>query len=83
MFKKLVGNEHVKQTLRHLLANGRVPNSLLFAGDDGVGKLQFAVELARAFICTEPVDGEACDTCAACRRVDTFVIPDEIGRAHV
>ena len=49
MFKKLVGNENVKQTLRHLLASERVPNSMLFAGDDGVGKLTVALELAKAF----------------------------------
>ena len=75
MFKKLVGNEHVKKTLRHLIASGRVPNSLLFAGDDGVGKRQFALELAKAFICTEPLDGEACDACAACKRADVYVFP--------
>ena len=76
MFSKLVGNEQVKHTLRRLIALGRVPNSLLFAGDEGVGKRQFAIELARAFICTVPTAGEACGICAACSRVDTFVIPD-------
>lgn len=76
MFNKLVGNDNVKQTLRRLIAKGRVPNSLLFAGDEGVGKLQFALELARSFICTEPTDGEACGVCAACERVDAFVIPE-------
>ena len=76
MFNKFVGNDRVKQTLRHLLARGRVPNSLLFAGDDGVGKYQFAIELARAFVCVEPVSGEACGVCSACSRIDTFVIPD-------
>ena len=77
MFSKIVGNEHVKHTLNHLLANGRVPNAMLFAGDDGVGKLQFALALARAFICTDPTGGEACGVCSACSRVDTFVIPTE------
>ena len=76
MFSKLVGNEHIKHTLRHLLANGRVPNAMLFAGDDGIGKQQFALELARAFICAEPTDGEACGVCAGCGRVDTFAIPE-------
>lgn len=76
MFNKLVGNDNVKQTLKRLIAKGRVPNSLLFAGDEGVGKLQFALELARAFICTDPKDGEACGVCAACSRVDAFVIPE-------
>ena len=77
MFSKLVGNDNVKHTLKHLLANGRVPNALLFAGDAGVGKQQFALELIKAVICPEPNDGEGCGVCAACTRIDTFVIPDE------
>jgi DNA polymerase III subunit delta' len=75
MFNKLVGNENVKQTLRRLIRNGRIPNSLLFAGDEGVGKRQFAIELAKAFVCADPYDHEACGTCAACRRADVFVFP--------
>ena len=75
MFNHLVGNEHVKQTLRHLIAKGRVPNSLLFAGDDGIGKRQFAIELAKAFVCMDPSGGEACDVCAACRRAFVFSFP--------
>ena len=75
MFKNLVGNEHVKQTLRHLISKGRVPNSLLFAGDDGIGKRQFAIELAKAFVCLVPTDSEACDLCTACRRADIFSFP--------
>src|SRR5438045_1226246 len=76
MFSKLVGNEHVKHTLRHLLSSDRVPNALLFAGEDGVGKLQFALELARTFICNDHTDGEACGVCSACSRIDKFVIPE-------
>ncbi len=75
MFNKLVGNEHIKQTLHHLVSKGRVPNSLLFAGDDGIGKRQFALELAMAFICIGPKDGEACDVCPACRRTSIFSFP--------
>lgn len=50
-----------------------MPNACLFAGDEGVGKRQFALELAKAFVCTEPDGFEACGGCAACRRSDTFV----------
>ncbi|MEO6654575.1 MAG: hypothetical protein ABIO36_00680, partial [Pyrinomonadaceae bacterium] len=75
MFSKLTGNDHVKQMLRHLLANKRVPNSLLFVGDEGVGKRQFALELAKAFICTEPSNGEGCNACPSCRRADVFLFP--------
>jgi len=75
MFSKLAGNEQVKQTLKRLMSNGRVPNSLLFAGDEGIGKRQFAVELAKAFVCTKPGVVEACGECPACLRGDVFVFP--------
>lgn len=75
MFQRLAGNENLKLTLKLLIEKGRVPNSLLFAGDEGVGKLQFAFELIRASICTDPIDGEACGVCTVCSRVDAFTIP--------
>lgn len=77
MFDELIGNDHIKRTLTRWLANCRVPNALLFAGDEGVGKQQFALELVRAFICTEPTNGEGCGVCAVCTRIDQFVIPEE------
>ncbi|HRI04570.1 MAG TPA: DNA polymerase III subunit delta' [Pyrinomonadaceae bacterium] len=75
MFSKLIGNDNAKRSLKRLLVNGRVPNSLLFAGDEGVGKRQFALQVAKALVCKEPTDNEACGVCAACRRADVFVFP--------
>ncbi len=75
MFSRLTGNENVKLTLRRLIEKSRVPNSLLLTGDEGIGKRQFALELARSFICLDPVDGEACDICAVCRRAGQFTLP--------
>src|SRR5437764_18637 len=51
MFDKLVGNERAKETLRRMLKQGRVPGALLFAGEEGLGKRLFALELARALNC--------------------------------
>ena len=75
MFDKLIGNNPVKEVLRRLLANKRVPNALLFAGENGVGKKQFALELAKGFVCQTPKNAEACDVCASCRRADKFTFP--------
>ena len=58
-----------------MLTDGRVPHGLLFAGPDGVGKKQFAIELARALMCRTPVDGEACGECAICKRIGVFDLP--------
>jgi DNA polymerase-3 subunit delta' len=76
MFDKFIGNNHIKEVLRRLLASRRVPNALLFAGEDGVGKRQFALELAKAFVCRNPKNSEACDVCPACKRADKFEIPN-------
>lgn len=75
MFNKLIGNGHIKAVLRRFVAHRRVPNSLIFAGDEGVGKRQYALELAKALICIDPIDDEACDVCSACRRADHFTFP--------
>ena len=75
MFSRLIGNEGVKDTLRRLIATSRVPNSLVLAGDEGVGKRQFAIEIARSFLCNEANGGEACGKCAICLRIDTFEFP--------
>jgi len=69
MFSSLIGNEEVKESLRRLLANGRLPGSLLFTGDDGVGKKLFALELAKALNCRTRQGVEACDVCSSCRRL--------------
>jgi DNA polymerase-3 subunit delta' len=72
---KLVGNKEVSETLRRFVATGRVPNALLFTGPEGVGKRQFAIELARRLVCTAPTGSDACGQCTACKRAGEFAIP--------
>jgi len=73
--KKLIGNSNVAENLLRLLRSGRVPNALLFAGPESVGKKRFAVELARSMVCSTPNECEACGECAACKRAGEFSIP--------
>jgi DNA polymerase-3 subunit delta' len=75
MFDSLVGNQGAKEILRRMLAAGRVPGALLFAGEDGVGKKQFALELARALNCRALTGTEACGKCGPCVRTGKYVLP--------
>ncbi|MDT7687709.1 MAG: polymerase subunit delta [Acidobacteriota bacterium] len=75
MFDSLIGNERAKQTLRGMLERGRVPGALLFAGEEGLGKKLFALELARALNCRERRGVEACGVCAACVRIGHIQLP--------
>ncbi|HTK38185.1 MAG TPA: DNA polymerase III subunit, partial [Pyrinomonadaceae bacterium] len=72
VFDNLIGNDNVKSIFRRLISNGRLPNSMLFTGPEGVGKKQFALELARALVCREKT---ACGECSACARADVFAFP--------
>jgi DNA polymerase-3 subunit delta' len=77
MFDHLIGNQTVKDTIRRFISTGRVPNSLLFAGPEGVGKKQFALQLARSIICRDRHNGEPCGRCTACGRVNEFKLPGQ------
>ena len=75
MFSKLIGNEEVKNSLRRLLENGRLPGSLLFTGEEGVGKKLFALELAKILNCKTSRGVEACDECSSCKRISRSTFP--------
>jgi DNA polymerase III subunit delta' len=75
MFSTLIGNEDVKESLVRLLSSGRVPGSLLFTGEQGIGKKLFALELAKALNCRHRVGAEACDECSSCKRISRSTFP--------
>jgi DNA polymerase-3 subunit delta' len=66
-----------------------LPHALLLAGPQGLGKTQFARDLAQSLLCEQPLaDGMPCQTCRACARFaatthpDMFVVePEEPGKA--
>src|SRR5918911_52696 len=76
MFDQLAGNKSAKEILGRMLAAGRVPGALLFAGEEGVGKKLFALEVARALNCRTPKDSEACGVCSSCTRISRLNYPE-------
>lgn len=45
---------------------GRLPHALLVSGRPGIGKVDFARELARSLLCESPIDRLACGECPSC-----------------
>jgi DNA polymerase-3 subunit delta' len=68
-FADLIGHGPVVTLLRQAVRRGRVPQSLLFAGPEGVGKRAVALALAQAVNCPNAKDGDACGRCATCTRI--------------
>jgi len=75
MFDQLIGNQRVKEVLKRMLQSGRLPGGLLFAGEEGIGKKLFALEVARAMNCRTPKGFEACGTCSSCTRIGKINYP--------
>ena len=70
-FDDVVGQYSVTQTLKNQLINGRLSHAYLFTGTRGTGKTTCAKILSKAINCLEPVDGNPCNRCSACRSIDS------------
>src|ERR1044072_9182012 len=75
MFDELTGNSRVKAALKRMLVTDRLPGAMLFAGEEGIGKKRFALEVARALNCRTPKDREACGVCPSCVRIARLNYP--------
>lgn len=77
LFSDVIAQDSIKARLGRLLATGRVPHALLFAGPAGTGKLPMALALASALLCRDRQGAEeACGACPACRMTATLAHPD-------
>jgi DNA polymerase III delta' subunit len=77
-FKDIVGQDKAVRFLRQALRAGRLSPALLFAGPPGVGKRRAARELAKALNCASLQEGEPCDSCVSCRKIEEKNHPDVI-----
>ena len=79
-WKHIYGHHKQLDRLRRAAANGRLPNTMLFVGPEGIGKRTFALEFAKALLCGNSNDNEmdACDHCADCVQFDAGNHPDLI-----
>ena len=68
-FDSFLGNPQAVAAVREMLASGRVPGALLFAGPEGVGKKTLALMLAKAMVCERDA-ADFCDQCARCRKAE-------------
>lgn len=69
-FGEVVGQPHIVTTLRNALAGGRTSHAYLFCGSRGTGKTSMAKILAKALNCREMVNGEPCNRCSSCLKIN-------------
>jgi len=79
-FDQFQGNPRIVESLRQMIAGGRLPHSLVLAGPAGVGKFTLATMIARAVNCAGPparAAGDFCGACASCRAIAALEDYDE------
>jgi DNA polymerase III subunit delta' len=82
-FREIAGHRPVVELLARATSRGTLPQSLVFAGPDGVGKRLAATALAQVLNCEQPIAApdaavsyDACGRCASCTRIARGVHAD-------
>jgi DNA polymerase-3 subunit delta' len=74
-FRDVIGNQRAVQIIQKEIERGRVYPAYLFTGMEGIGKRLVAVNMAKTLNCPNG-EGDACDGCPVCQRMDRGVHPD-------
>ena len=69
-FDEVYGQEHITSVLKYECASGSISHAYLFCGSRGTGKTSCAKILAKAANCLDPINGNPCGVCSACRSID-------------
>jgi DNA polymerase-3 subunit delta' len=77
-WRAIKGHDAIAAGFARAVARGRLAHAFLFVGLPGIGKRQFARQLAKTMLCEAPPSEcwDSCDQCAACKLVDAGTHPD-------
>lgn len=75
-FSDVIGQDEVKQRLRQMVAEERVPHALMFCGPQGSGKMALALAFASYLLCGNRADGDSCGGCQQCLMAERLSHPD-------
>ncbi len=67
-FDAMIGQQHIRQTLKNAIVSGQIAHAYLFTGTRGTGKTSTAKIFAKAINCLHPKeDGSPCCECKNCK----------------
>ena len=75
-FGEVVGQSQVTITLKNQVKNNRIAHAYLLCGTRGTGKTSTAKILSKAVNCLDPIDGEPCNNCDMCRKINEGIAID-------
>ncbi len=69
-FEDVVGQDIIIKILRNSIINNKVGHAYLFSGPRGTGKTSVAKIFAKAVNCENNKDGDVCNKCKMCKKID-------------
>lgn len=70
-FNDVVGQEHITTTLKNAIKTDRIAHAYLLCGTRGTGKTSTAKILSKAVNCLDLQDGEPCNQCEMCKKINS------------
>ncbi len=77
-FDEVVGQQHITRTLKNQVKNDRTAHAYLLCGTRGTGKTSTAKILAKAVNCLDLQDGEPCNKCEMCTKINAGIAMDVV-----
>lgn len=78
VFEDVVGQNHITVTLKNQIKNNRIAHAYLFSGTRGTGKTSTAKIFSKAVNCLDLKDGEPCNECEMCKKINMGLSIDVI-----
>jgi DNA polymerase-3 subunit delta' len=75
-FSQVIGQEEVKERLRHAYREGRIAHALMFLGPEGSGNLALALAFAQYISCAERDETDSCGKCHSCKKISSLQFAD-------
>ncbi|MTI66135.1 MAG: DNA polymerase III subunit gamma/tau, partial [Firmicutes bacterium] len=77
-FDEVLGQEHITTILKNQILNDNIAHAYLFSGTRGTGKTSTAKIFARAVNCENNTNGNPCNECEVCKKIQDESIMDVV-----